>query len=959
MNMDGELHVDNVSNDELSLDASDPLTMLLNNLSDLESSSSQASSPPDWSQLSSLWPQQPLDLSSDPNSKFPDLGGSFDFSFPMDLDLNAALSMAVDPSALHYHSTSPQTMFDMNSLHVHPQDLLSSFPFTFSSPTLSSASASSSSADEKSPRMSISSGASVSPVMVPISSGTDPFSGVIMQAKLPIPRLISSIPALPSSKPPKHKQEQPYLSSSASSSPSPGPTTPTSDSGSSALNTQIAGAAVISRPKTSHTTIERRYRTNLNARIQSLKASVPALRVLDQNTTQEGDVVDERGYIDGVKVARKGSKANVLGKAVEYIRVLKRREIRLRREQEGLRTLILGIPGAQPLLAEWDHEWAKKFGGPERDEIDNDAEAYEASDDEDGDGEDEGDDSERVRKKPKLTKAPTAKKDKQPIVPVAAAAPTSIVEGIPGAVPEKRKRGRPRKIQPGAPPPIVAAASVLLIDPVGAPVQGDVTMQAQPQQYLLAVFALFSFFNSPFTSTGASHPHTHQGSVISHITDSTPVAVTATMWSWSSAVQAIHLFASVLVLFTIIVPWLPLPGYIQRAKIMRLIPFSYLINGQSALTTHEGAEPLSPPASPDISDSESDVDSTTTERTTRQEQGPLSDALTQSGSQDERDALIDALGLSTGALGAVRSLFVGRMVNEGSDSELERRAWVRLAELVALHPASVPALLRLQVYLRLSSLLGASAKTTLHASDLATLALLAHSLPVFYVKDRSLRLWNRARVGLVRPYERLVLETLSLEEAAQTLTSSPPTTSLTPLGALAVTLLRQRLRSHTSELFVQTVTRSHGGALSQSHDAEQEAKWNETINAGRSLGGTISAISDSFAKVWESGVFNVNDLIVDDEDIKTVLSTIVLFRRIFPSRILCCDTANNEVSFILSPPPSPPARGPQKEVVMQLRRALGSSVFEEQSEDRDELEDSRDRAVDMLVEYERRGRSRV
>lgn len=958
MNMDGELHVDDVSNDELCLDTSDPLTMLLNNLSDLETSSSQAPSPPDWSQLSSLWPHQPLDLGSDQNSKFPDLGGSFDFSFPMDLDLNAALSMAVDPSALHYHGTSPQTMFDMNSLHVQPQDLLSSFPFTFSSPTLSSASASSSSADEKSPRMSISSGASVSSVMVPISSGTDPFSGVIMQAKLPIPRLISSIPALPSSKPPKHKPEpQSYLSSSASSSPSPGPTTPTSDSGSSAHSTQIAGAAVISRPKTSHTTIERRYRTNLNARIQGLKASVPALRVLDQNTTQEGDVVDERGYIDGVKVARKGSKANVLGKAVEYIRVLKRREIRLRREQEGLRTLILGIHGAQPLLAEWDHEWAKKFGGPERDEIDNDAEAYEASDDEDGDGEDEGDDSERARKKPKLAKAPAAKKDKQPTTSVAAVAPTPITEGIPGAVPEKRKRGRPRKIQPGAPPPIIAAAPVLLSDPVSPPVQGDVAMQAQPQQYLLAVFALFSFFNSPFTSTGASHPHTHQGSVLSHVADPTSVAAT-TVWSWGSAVQVIHLFASVLVLFTIIVPWLPLPGYVQRAKIMRLIPFSYLISN-GALTTHEGVEPLSPPSSPDISDSESDADSTTTERTTRQEQGPLSDALAQSGAQDERDALIDALGLGTGALGAVRSVFVRRSVNEGSDSELERRAWVRLAELVALHPSSASALLRLQVYLRLSSLLGAPGKTTQHASDLATLALLAHSLPLFYVKDRSQRLWNRARIGLVRPYERLVLETFSLEEAAKTLPSSPPATSLTPLGALATTLLRQRLRSHTSELFVQTVTRSHASSLSQPHNAEQEAQWNETINAGRSLSGTISAISNSFAKVWESGVLNVKDLVVDDEDIKTMLSTIVLFRRIFPSRILCCDAADNEVSFILSPPPSPPARGPQKEVVMQLRRALGSSVFEEQSEDRDELEDSRDRAVDMLVEYERRGRSRV
>ena len=94
------------------------------------------------------------------------------------------------------------------------------------------------------------------------------------------------------------------------------------------------------RTKTSHTTIERRYRTNLNARIQALRNAVPALRVLEQkdgnrvgnlaiksgssskivNGIEEVDVVDERGYIDGVKVARKGSKANVLGKAVEYIK---------------------------------------------------------------------------------------------------------------------------------------------------------------------------------------------------------------------------------------------------------------------------------------------------------------------------------------------------------------------------------------------------------------------------------------------------------------------------------------------------------------------------------------------------------------------------------------------------------------------------------------------------------------
>ena len=84
--------------------------------------------------------------------------------------------------------------------------------------------------------------------------------------------------------------------------------------------THVINTATTGRPKTSHTTIERRYRTNLNARIQSLKAAVPALRALDQNYKSGEYKVDDRGYIDGVKVARKGSKANVLGKAVEYIR---------------------------------------------------------------------------------------------------------------------------------------------------------------------------------------------------------------------------------------------------------------------------------------------------------------------------------------------------------------------------------------------------------------------------------------------------------------------------------------------------------------------------------------------------------------------------------------------------------------------------------------------------------------
>jgi hypothetical protein len=56
-----------------------------------------------------------------------------------------------------------------------------------------------------------------------------------------------------------------------------------------------------------------------------LKDAVPALRVLDKKKDGDKasgrymDVVDERGFADGVKIARKVSKANVLGKAAEYI----------------------------------------------------------------------------------------------------------------------------------------------------------------------------------------------------------------------------------------------------------------------------------------------------------------------------------------------------------------------------------------------------------------------------------------------------------------------------------------------------------------------------------------------------------------------------------------------------------------------------------------------------------------
>ncbi|KAJ7233760.1 hypothetical protein C8J57DRAFT_1480201 [Mycena rebaudengoi] len=123
------------------------------------------------------------------------------------------------------------------------------------------------------------------------------------------------------------------------------------------------------------------------------------------------DVVDARGFVDGVKLTHKCSKATVLGKAVEYILFLKNRERRLTRELSGLKTLLSSLVGGPALLSEWESEWIARFGGAERDELGVVDGAF------GDDGEDDEDDSEgsneegegRKRKKPKVEAKPKPK----------------------------------------------------------------------------------------------------------------------------------------------------------------------------------------------------------------------------------------------------------------------------------------------------------------------------------------------------------------------------------------------------------------------------------------------------------------------------------------------------------------------------------------------------------------------
>ncbi|KAL4073569.1 hypothetical protein J3A83DRAFT_4229579 [Scleroderma citrinum] len=931
-------------------EAKDPLDLLLHDSDDSELS--QAATPPDWSQFTSLWHPQ--------DAKPQDPASAFDLSFLMDMDFSYApsMAMAVDPSMLYLDAKGIQLgAEDASAIPIRPQDIL--------------ADSSLSSADESSSPGSPSSRTGGSPV---VSHAPTNMTGSIAPSFIPAPPMVSAV------NPP---QSHPL---SVSSTPNSSPPRPTE-------NTHPSSNTSLGRPKTSHTTIERRYRTNLNARIQSLKAAVPALRVLDSNIQNDEYAVDERGYIDGVKVARKGSKANVLGKAVEYIQVLKRREARLKREKEGLRTVICRFPGGVDILTEWESEWTKKYGGPERDEIDN-AGIDEASDDEDGDDDDDG--SERARKKPKIDSAPQ-KKEKRKTVPAVPITVNGTAGSIPGAVPEKRKRGRPRKIQPNATPPVIAAGTPVVVAGPNAALQGQAVLQmttqhSQPQQYLLAVFALFSFFNSPFTSTSTKQHYTHEGTVLGHVSHT----ASTSSWAWNDVVQAIHLLASTLVLISIVVPWIPFPDKLSQSRILKLVPFTSTIyqTGASVTSKHSMPDLPTPPVSPQASDSDSDSGSSSNEtvraddhtRASSGESSPLFLALSSKGSKDEYEKLIDALHVSPGFIGLIRGA-VGLPSGRVSEPRLQHEAWMRIAEIIVLRSQDAEASmgLRWQVYNHLSSSLCTSvrvAPTTTLASNLCTLALLAHTLP--FSQARAEGLWSRAR-GMVNPgldgaftFERLVFEEMTLADAVQRLSSillSKHTRMLSPITLLASALVRRRLCAHASTLFIHRATQGQQGEVEEFPVTEEAKQWRETIGYGCSLGGTVAMLCNMFQRVW---VGNDVDLDIDmdaldcdptDAGAQALLTAIILHNRVFPSRRTCGEIPGYSSGFavsILSPPPSPPRptpAGQPKDLVLQLRCALGSSVFEQSANntplDGLSLEDARDRVVDQLVNLERERRSRT
>ncbi|CAG8498994.1 28336_t:CDS:2, partial [Racocetra persica] len=92
--------------------------------------------------------------------------------------------------------------------------------------------------------------------------------------------------------------------------------------------------------KVAHNAIERRYRNNINDRINELKNVVPALCSLKNKEDN-----DEDNEVDGIPAATKLNKATILRKSTEYITYLKNNNKKIKSENEVLRKMIEALPG--------------------------------------------------------------------------------------------------------------------------------------------------------------------------------------------------------------------------------------------------------------------------------------------------------------------------------------------------------------------------------------------------------------------------------------------------------------------------------------------------------------------------------------------------------------------------------------------------------------------------------------
>lgn len=243
------------------------------------------------------------------------------------------------------------------------------------------------------------------------------------------------------------------------------------------------------------------------------------------------------------------------------------------------------------------------------------------------------------------------------------------------------------------------------------------------------------------------------------------------------------------------------------------------------------------------------------------------------------------------------------------------------------------------------------------ASELSTAALLLRPLSRSMAKS----IWELARerkaAVQVRAHERLALESMDVDEAysrLQKMTESEKK-RWAPIQAIARALVKENIKSHLEVLFVKSVLPNDEDELREvgTGEGNEERQRRSTIEAARSLGGDIGRLGEMLHRISGPDDVSEEDLeALDDDDIKTLVSVILHYRRIFPTSTLLTETSRSAgVSILLSPPPSPTRKDGGK-WHYALRCALGSPLFDH-GDMPASLEEARDRVIDMLVEVEK------
>ena len=259
-----------------------------------------------------------------------------------------------------------------------------------------------------------------------------------------------------------------------------------------------------------------------------------------------------------------------------------------------------------------------------------------------------------------------------------------------------------------------------------------------------------------------------------------------------------------------------------------------------------------------------------------------------------------------------------------------------------------------------------SAKVDASVSDLTTLALVVASTTGALgglAKIKAGFIWDAAKNANAKISEQLVFETLDMDEAAVCLSKATTTsvgTDYTPVEVLGVVVVKARMKKHLATLFAGAVDDDVAVSV---NEEEEEVQRTRTVEAARELGGQVAELGRTFERVWRPSASGVGGVLsfnpeeagagVDGE-IKALLVALSLYRQLFPDahKDVC---GVHSSSALLSPPPSPSSKASVERgnMLLSLRKALGSRVFEDEVMC---LEDARDRVVDMIVDADRRQR---